>query len=75
MQKYLTAGYGGNLDPAVCVPTAVNRVELARDANTNLQADPTYPLKNGIVVNWSEYEQLLELCFREYASVAGTDQF
>ena len=68
-------GYGGNLDPAVCVPTAVNRVEPVADARTKHHGDPTYPLKNGIVVNWSEYEQLLALCFREYGSVAGADLF
>jgi actin-related protein len=63
LSNCLAAGYGGNLDPAVCLPTAVNRVRQ----NDGKNRDPTHPLKNGIVVDWSEYEQLLDLCFREYA--------
>jgi hypothetical protein len=48
----------------VSIPTAVNRPGSSR-ASRRTEGDLTYPLKNGIVVNWSEYEQLMDECFHE----------
>lgn len=60
----LCAGFGGNLDPVVNIPTAVNRPGTSH-ASRRAEGDLTYPLKHGIVVNWSEYEQLMDECFHE----------
>eukprot|EP00892_Ulva_mutabilis_P006762 jgi/Ulvmu1/4458/UM002_0183.1 len=69
--SYTKAGFGGNLDPSAVFSSSVS---ASRSENTPLSHSPStaaakpkssYPIKNGVVVNWSDFEELVSECFHE----------
>lgn len=62
------AGFGGNLDPSAVFPTSVAALHCDNlKTNSAGRASPgaSYPVKNGVVVDWSDFEELASQCFYE----------